>query len=51
MLRTKVMGLAIVWSFEWPYQSEVAENGLNEFPMNKNLGIDSKITFLACSEP
>ena len=32
-------------------QSEVAENGPNEFPMPKNLGIDTKIAILACSEP
>ena len=31
--------------------SEVSENGHKEFPMPQNLGIDTKITFLACSEP
>ena len=31
--------------------SEVSENGHNEFPMPQNLGIDTKITFLSCSEP
>ena len=28
-----------------------SENGLNGFPMPKNLGIDTKIKSLACSEP
>ena len=32
-------------------QSEMSENGLNGFPMPKNLGIDTKIKSLACSEP
>ena len=32
-------------------QSEVSENGPNEFPIPKNLGIDTKIKSLACSEP
>ena len=31
-------------------QSEESENGPNGFPMPKNLGIDTKIKFLACSE-
>ena len=31
-------------------QSEVAENGPNGFPMPRNLGIDTKIKSLACSE-
>ena len=55
-----------VWPFEWPKMaemailpndfghlghSEVSENGPNGFPMPNNLGIDTKITFLECSEP
>ena len=32
-------------------QSEVSENGPNEFALPQNLGIDTKITFLAFSEP
>ena len=32
-------------------QSEVAENGPNQFPMPNNLGIDTRNKFLACSEP
>ena len=32
-------------------QSEVAENGPNGSPMPNNLGIDTRNTFLACSEP
>ena len=32
-------------------QSEVSENGPNEFPIPKNLGIDTKIKSLACPEP
>ena len=32
-------------------QSEVSANGPNGFPMPKNLGIDTKIKSLACSEP
>ena len=32
-------------------QSEVSENGPNEFLMPKNLGIDTKIKSLACIEP
>ena len=32
-------------------QSEVSENGPNEFAIPQNLGIDTKITFLAFSEP
>ena len=31
--------------------AEVSENGPNEFPMAQNLGIDTKIKSLACSEP
>ena len=31
--------------------SEVSENGHKEFPMPQYLGIDTKITFLAGSEP
>ena len=31
-------------------QSEVSENGPNEFLMLKNLGIDTKIAILASSE-
>ena len=31
--------------------SEVSENGHKELSMPQNLGIDTKITFLACSEP
>ena len=64
--RTKVTSLAIAWPFEWPKMaemailpndfghlghSEVSENGPNGFPMPNNLGIDTKITFLECSEP
>ena len=30
---------------------KVSENGANEFPIPKNLGIDTKIKSLACSEP
>ena len=30
--------------------AEVSENGLNEFTMAQNLGIDTKIKSLACSE-
>ena len=30
--------------------SGVSENGPNEFPMPQNLGIDTKIKSLACSE-
>ena len=62
MLRTKVTSLAILWSFEWPWmaenghfghvgQSEVSENGPNEFAMPQNPRIYTKILFLACSEP
>ena len=32
-------------------QSEVFENGPNQFPIPKNLGIDTKIKSLTCSEP
>ena len=32
-------------------QSGVSGNGLNRFPMPKNLGIDTKIKSLTCSEP
>ena len=32
-------------------QSEVSENGPNEFPMPQNLGIDTKIKYLAHLEP
>ena len=32
-------------------QSEVSENGPNRFPIPKNLGIDTKIKSVACSEP
>ena len=32
-------------------QCEVSENGPNRFPIPKNLGIDTKIKSLACSEP
>ncbi len=32
-------------------QSEMSENGPNEFPMPQNLGIDTKIKYLAHSEP
>ena len=32
-------------------QSEVSENGPNEFAMPQNPGIYTKISFLACSEP
>ena len=31
-------------------QSEVSGNGLNQFPMPKNLGIDTKIKSVACSQ-
>ena len=32
-------------------QSEVSENGLNEFPIPKNLEIDTKMKSVAYSEP
>ena len=62
MFRTKVRILAILRHLKWPKwppnghfghsgQSEVSENGPNGFPMPKNLGIDTKIKSLACSEP
>ena len=49
------------WTFEWPWmaengdfghmgQSEVSQNGPNEFALPQNLGIDTKINSLACSE-
>ena len=61
MFRTKVRILAILRHLEWlkwppnghfghSGQSEVFENGPNGFPMPKNLGIDTKIKSLACSE-
>ena len=31
-------------------QSEVSENSPNGFPMPKNMGIDTKIKSIACSE-
>ena len=37
--------------FGHPGQSEGSENGSNEFPMHKNLGIDTKFKVIACSEP
>ena len=38
------------WRFGHSGQSEVFENGPNGFPMPRNLGIDTKIKSLACSE-
>ena len=32
-------------------QSEVSENGPNQFPIPKNLGMDTQTKSLACSEP
>ena len=43
--------MAKKWPFGHTGQSEVSENGLNEFLMPKNLGVDTKIKSLACSEP
>ena len=42
--------MAINGHFAHSGQSEVSENGPNGFPMPKNLGIDTKIMSLACSE-
>ena len=39
------------WPFGHSGQSEVPENGPNGFLIPKNLGIDTKIKSLACSEP
>ena len=39
------------WHFGYSGQSEVSGNGLNQFPLPKNLGIDTKIKSVACSEP
>ena len=39
------------WPFGHSGQSEVPENGPNGFLIPKNLGIDTKIKPLACSEP
>ena len=62
MLRTKVTNLGMfiaLWlaelakkgHFGHSGQSEVSENGPNEFLIPKNLGIDTKNKSLACSEP
>ena len=39
------------WPFGHSGQSEVSENGPNEFLIPKNLGIDTKNKSLACSKP
>ena len=39
------------WQFGHSGQSEVSGNDPNGFPMPKNLGIDTKIKSVACSEP
>ena len=62
MLRTKVTNLGMfiaLWlaelakngHFGHSGQSEVSENGPNEFLMPKNLGRDAKNKYLAGSEP
>ena len=58
MFRTQVTIQAILSHFNGQNghfghsgQSEVTENGPNRFPMPKNLGIDTKIKSVACSEP
>ena len=62
MFRTRGTDLALIAYFGQPKmatngrfghsgKSEVSENGPNEFPMAQNLGIDTKIKSLACSEP
>ena len=62
MLRTRGTDLALIAYFGQPKmatngrfghsgKSEVSENSPNEFPMAQNLGIDTKIKSLACSEP
>ena len=43
--------MAINGHFGHSGQSEVSENGPNGFPVAKNLGIDTKIKSLRCSEP
>ena len=47
-LKLEVWPSYLIWSgHKWPFghsgQSEVSENDPNEFPMLKNLGIDTKI--------
>ena len=57
ILRTKVRSWPfyhILGSHKWQFghsgQSGVSENGPNGFPVPKNLGIDTKIKSLRCSE-
>ena len=45
-----VIWVAINGHFGHLDQSEVSENGPNEFAMPQNPGIYTKISFLACSE-
>ena len=43
--------MAKIGHFGHSGQSEEFENSPNEFPIPKNLGIDTKIKSLACLEP